>query len=63
MGVSSLRLAGLLAGTHQLEVRYAGASKQRAIEIRPDSPLRVNYSVIREAVPRKDDKGVGNVVF
>jgi hypothetical protein len=63
VGVSSLRLAGLLAGTHLLEVRYAGASKQRAIEIRPDSPLRVNYSVIREPAPRKDEKGVGNVVF
>jgi hypothetical protein len=63
VGKSSLRLAGLLAGTHVLEVRYEGASKQRPIEIRPGSPLRVNYSVIREAAPKKDDKGVGNVVF
>jgi hypothetical protein len=65
VGTSNLRLTDLLAGTHQLEVRFQGVSKQRPVEIRPDSPLRVNYSVIREASPppRKDDKGVGNVVF
>jgi hypothetical protein len=65
VGSSGLRLANLLAGTHLLEVRYQGVSKQRPVEIRPDSPLRVNYTVIREAVPapKKDDKGVGNVVF
>jgi hypothetical protein len=63
VGKSNLRLTDLLAGTHLLEVRYEGAAKQRPVEIRPDSPLRVNYSVIREAAPRKDDKGVGNVVF
>jgi hypothetical protein len=63
LGKSNLRLTDLLAGTHILEVRFEGASKQRPVEIRPDSPLRVNYSVIREAAPKRDDKGVGNVVF
>jgi hypothetical protein len=63
VGKSNLRLGDLLAGTHVLEVRFEGASKQRPIEIRPDSPLRVNYSVVREAAPKRDDKGVGNVVF
>jgi hypothetical protein len=63
VGKSALRLTDLLAGTHILEVRYEGASKQRPVEIRPGSPLRVNYSVVREAAPKRDDKGVGNVVF
>jgi hypothetical protein len=63
VGKSSLHMGHLLAGTHILEVRFEGASRQRAVEIRPDSPLRVNYSVIREAAQKKDDKGVGNVVF
>ncbi|HUQ28865.1 MAG TPA: caspase family protein [Usitatibacter sp.] len=65
VGKSNLKLTRLLAGSHMLEVRFQGVSKRRQVEIRPDSPLRVNYSVIREAapVPKKDDKGVGNVVF
>ncbi|MDZ4164195.1 MAG: PEGA domain-containing protein [Smithellaceae bacterium] len=65
VGKSGLRLNNVLAGTHLLEVRYENAKKQRQIEIRPDSPLHVNYSVIREEAPKlkKDDKGVGNVVF
>lgn len=63
VGTSSLRLPALVAGTHLLEVRFEGVSKKRPVEIRPDSPLRVNYSVIREAAQKKDDKGVGNVVF
>jgi hypothetical protein len=63
VGASGLRLTRLVAGTHLLEVRFEGVSKKRSVEIRPDSPLRVNYSVIREAAQKKDDKGVGNVVF
>jgi hypothetical protein len=64
VGKSQLRLDNLEAGTHLLEVRYLDVSKQRQIEIRPNSPLRVNFSVVREAEPKKpDDKGVGNVVF
>lgn len=64
VGKSQLRLASLTAGAHLLEVRYEGVAKQRQVEIRPNSPLRVNYSVVREAAPaKKDDKGVGNVVF
>jgi hypothetical protein len=63
VGTSNLRMGHLLAGTHILEVRFEGASKQRPVEIRPDSPLRVNYSVIREGAQKRDDKGVGNVVF
>jgi Caspase domain len=64
VGRSDLRLDNLLAGAHVLEVHYQNLSKQRRIEIRPDSPLRVNYSIIREAAPaKKPDNGVGNVVF
>ncbi|MCX5840989.1 MAG: caspase family protein [Deltaproteobacteria bacterium] len=65
VGKSQLRLDNLLAGTHLLEVRYENVTKTRHVEIRPDSPLHVNYSVIREAAaPKvKDESGVGNVVF
>lgn len=63
-GQSQLRLDNLLAGAHVLEVHYQNVTKQRQIEIRPDSPLRVNYSLIRQAAPSvPQDKGVGNVVF
>ncbi len=64
-GKSGTRVDNLLAGSHTLEVRFEKVSKSRRIEIRPDSPLTVNYSVVREAAapaPRKD-RGVGNVVF
>ncbi len=64
-GKSGSRVDNLLAGSHTLEVRFEKVSKSRRIEIRPDSPLTVNYSVIREAAkpaPR-NDRGVGNVVF
>jgi hypothetical protein len=39
--------------------------KSRRIEIRPDSPLTVNYSVIRQAAApqRPRDRGAGNVTF
>ena len=65
LGKSGSRVDNLLAGSHTLEVRFEKVSKSRRIEIRPDSPLTVNYSVIREAAkpaPR-NDRGVGNVVF
>ena len=51
VGRSHLRMSDLLAGTHQLEVRFENVTKSRRIEIRPDSPLHVNYSVIRQAAP------------
>jgi hypothetical protein len=45
------RLDNLVAGTHDLRVRFQNVEKTRRIEIRPDSPLQVNYSVIRQVVP------------
>lgn len=63
VGKSQLRLGNLLAGSLLVEVRYKDVTKSRHVEIRPDSPLRINYSVIREAAPKADDRGVGNVVF
>lgn len=64
VGQSNLRLDKLQAGAHLLEVHFQNLIKQRRIEIRPDSPLTVNYSIIREAAPeKKPDRGVGNVVF
>ena len=65
VGRSHLRLDNLVAGTHLLEVRYEKVSKSRPVEIRPDSPLQVNYSVSRQAAPQvgPPEKGVGTVVF
>ena len=55
LGKSDQRFDSLVAGTHTLEARYAHYSRKRRIEIRPDSPLVLNYSVIREgaAAPRR----------
>lgn len=65
VGKSRLRLNTLVAGTHMLEVRYENVSKSRHVEIRPDSPLQVNYVVIRQAAPRvdRDRRGVDNVGY
>jgi len=64
-GKSGARVDNLLAGSHTMEVRFEKVKKSRRIEIRPDSPLRVNYSVIREAAKPwlPSDRGAGNVVF
>ena len=63
VGQSLLRQGNLLAGTHEIKVTYKNVAKSRHIEIRPDSPLRINYSVIQEKAPPRDERGVGNVVF
>ena len=60
---SKLFNTNLLAGTHLLEVRFQNVSKTKQVEIRPDSPLRVNYTVTRDASLNRDDRGVRNVVF
>jgi hypothetical protein len=62
-GRSGSRVDNIVAGSHTLEVRFEKVSKSRRIEIRPDSPLTVNYSVIREKAPAqpRDRKNVGNV--
>jgi hypothetical protein len=62
VGKTKLHLDNLLAGSHQIEVRYQNVVKTRHVEIRPDSPLRINYSIIREAASA-DVKNVNNVVF
>jgi archaellum component FlaF (FlaF/FlaG flagellin family) len=59
---SNLLSTKLLAGTHTLDVKLVNAKKSKSIEIRPDSPLRINYSVKNESAPA-DDKGIKNVVF
>jgi hypothetical protein len=51
----------LVAGSHTLEVRYEKVRKSRRIEIRPDSPLTVNYSVTRQKAPARRDRNVSNV--
>jgi hypothetical protein len=66
-GRSGSRIDNLLAGTQTLEVRFEGVTKQRRVEIRPDSPLLVNYSIIRQQAPaqqqRPAGRGAANVVF
>jgi hypothetical protein len=64
VGQAQRRVDSLLAGSHTLEVRLEGVTKTRRVEIRPDSPLHINYSVIREpapAAPPRDPRRVGNV--
>ena len=63
VGKSQLLRKTLLAGTHLIEVRYLDVVKSRHVEIRPDSPLRINYSVILVATPAVDRTGVGSVAF
>ena len=60
---SKLFNTSLIAGTHLLEVRFQNVTKTKNVEIRPDSPLRVNYTVTRDTSTTKDDRGVRNVVF
>jgi len=59
---SNLYTANLLAGTHTVDVKLSNVTKTKSVEIRPDSPLRINYAVKNESAPL-DDRGVKNVVF
>jgi hypothetical protein len=59
---SNLYTANLLAGTHTVDVKLSNVTKTKSVEIRPDSPLRINYAVKNESA-RLDDRGVKNVVF
>jgi len=59
---SNLYTANLLAGTHTVDVKLLNVTKSKNVEIRPDSPLRINYSVKNESAP-PDDRGVKRVVF
>jgi hypothetical protein len=52
-GESRLFLKTLIAGTHYLSVKYGEEYKERKIEIRPDSPLRVRYLLIRQTPKRE----------
>lgn len=65
LGRSGSRVDSIVAGSHNLEVRFENTRKARRVEIRPDSPLTVNYSVIRQAAPKQKprDRGAGNVTF
>jgi hypothetical protein len=63
VGKSGLHLDNLIAGTHLVEVKFQNVMKSREVEIRPDSPLHINYSIIKEATPPADEMRVRNVVF
>ncbi|MFZ3071814.1 MAG: caspase family protein [Thermodesulfobacteriota bacterium] len=66
-GQSPFKLSGLVAGTHTIKVVAEGVTKERKIEVRPDSPLLVKYKIIRKPVVIQDkdddDGGVGSVTF
>jgi hypothetical protein len=51
-GKTRLSVKDLVAGTHSIDVRYQQASHSRKIEIRPDSPLRIKYVVVKEKETR-----------
>jgi len=57
------RVDNIVAGSHTLMVRFQNATKSRRVEIRPDSPLTVNYSVIRQKAPPApiDRRNIRNV--
>lgn len=55
-------VTNLIVGTHQLEVKYENVTKVKQVEIRPESPLRVNYTVKKETVS-KDEDSIRNVLF
>jgi hypothetical protein len=63
LGRSGSRVDNIVAGSHTLEVRFQNVRKSRRIEVRPDSPLTVNYSVIREKAPAapQERRNVRNV--
>jgi hypothetical protein len=63
LGRSGSRVDNIVAGSHTLEVRFENVRKSRRVEIRPDSPLTVNYSVIREKAPAapQDRRNIRNV--
>ena len=63
IGKSDQRFDSLTAGTHTLEVRYADYSQKRRIEIRPDSPLVLNYSVVRDGTPAPRKRDPGSLVY
>lgn len=46
----------------QVDVKLMHVTKSKSVEIRPDSPLRINYSVKNQSAPA-DDRGVKNDVF
>ena len=60
---SSNLKTNLVAGTHQLEVRFQNVTKSKQVEIRPDSPLKVNYTLQNASLKPSDDRGVRNVPF
>jgi len=61
--LQATRVDNIVAGSHTLMVRFQTATKSRRIEIRPDSPLTVNYSVIRQKAPAapQERRNVRNV--
>jgi hypothetical protein len=63
VGKSNLHLDNLIVGSHLVVVKFKDAVKSRQVEIRPDSPLRINYSIIREGASPPDEKNIRNVMF
>lgn len=63
IGKTKLTQDNLLVGSHLVEVEYQNVKKSRNVEIRPGSPLVLNYTMAIEQAPPVDNSGVGNVTF
>lgn len=63
VGKTKLNQDNLLAGSHLVEVEYQNVKKSRNVEIRPGSPLLLNYTMSIELGAPVDNSGVSNVTF
>ncbi len=65
LGKSNLQQKRIVAGTHQLMVKYKEVTKTKSIEIRPLSPLLVRYSIVKKKVLKKPtlQDSAGDVLF
>lgn len=57
-GKSIFSLKNLPAGTHTMKIAFGNTSKERSVEIRPDSPLTAKYIFVRKAgaMPKEEKK-------
>ncbi|MEW6670589.1 MAG: caspase family protein [Thermodesulfobacteriota bacterium] len=53
LGKSDLDKREIIAGTHELMVKYKEVTKTKSVEIRPASPLLVRYIIVQEKGPQK----------
>lgn len=64
VGRTPLTLKNLVAGSHTLTVKVEGVTRERKVEIRPESPLLIRYKItLKPTGPAKDDSGADSVTF